>query len=156
MDKNILSLLNRQINREFHSEMLYLALSAKAELAGFLNLAKWLEEHAAEEHDHAHRLIDYVLDRGQTPEYSEIPAAKVSAKTPVDILKAALEHEQFVTGSINEIMSAAAKSNDYATFTATQWFVVEQVEEEKKVGDLLRQFELAGDQAITVDLELDV
>lgn len=156
MDKNILSLLNRQINREFHSEMLYLALSAKAELAGFLNLSKWLGNHAAEEHGHAQRIIVYLLDRGEEPIYAEIPAAKVSAKTPVDILKAALEHEQFVTGSINEIMSAAAKSNDYATFTFTQWFVSEQVEEEKKVGDLLRQFELAGAQAITVDLELDV
>ena len=61
-----------------------------------------------------------------------------------DPLKYALEHEQYITASINTIYRAADEANDYRTMQFYDWFIKEQGEEEKNADDLIKKFELFG------------
>ena len=56
-----------------------------------------------------------------------------------------LQHEQKVTGFINELVEIAMEERDHATQIFLQWFVTEQVEEEENVGSVLEQLKLLGD-----------
>jgi ferritin len=66
--------------------------------------------------------------------------------TPVEIFEATLKHEQFITRSINELMTLAINEQDYATQTFLQWYVTEQVEEEANVNDILAPLRMVGDE----------
>ena len=61
-----------------------------------------------------------------------------------------MAHEEKVTASITALYALAAKENDVAAQIFLQWFVTEQVEEEKTVTDLISQLKMSGDQAFGV------
>jgi ferritin len=61
------------------------------------------------------------------------------------VFEATLEHEQKVTGLINNLVDVAHEERDHATSIFLQWFVSEQVEEEESVGGVLEQLKLIGD-----------
>ncbi|MBP1655620.1 MAG: ferritin, partial [Bacteroidetes bacterium] len=56
-----------------------------------------------------------------------------------------LAHEQKVTGMINKLYALALKENDYASQVELQWFIKEQVEEEKNAGLIIEQLKMIGD-----------
>ena len=62
-------------------------------------------------------------------------------------LRQALEHEEFVTASINAIYAAAAAEQDYRTLRFLDWFINEQAEEEKSARDLIAKMEQFGSDA---------
>ena len=62
----------------------------------------------------------------------------------VEPIKAAYEHEQFITASINECYAVAQKANDFRTMQLLDWYVKEQGEEEANASDLLKAVELFG------------
>ena len=47
---------------------------------------------------------------------------------------------------INDIYALAQKENDYAVQSALQWFIDEQVEEEKSALEIVRQLKMIGDE----------
>jgi len=55
-----------------------------------------------------------------------------------------LEHERLVTAAINDLYAKAVAENDYATQAFLQWFINEQVEEEKTASDILEQVKTVG------------
>ena len=55
-----------------------------------------------------------------------------------------MEHEQYVTSLISDIYSAAFDAKDFKTMQFLDWFVKEQVEEEKNADDLIKKMELFG------------
>jgi ferritin len=55
-----------------------------------------------------------------------------------------LKHEQFVTASINEIVSLALEEKDFNTYNFLQWFVNEQIEEESSANAILDKLRLVG------------
>jgi len=57
-----------------------------------------------------------------------------------------LEHEHFITKSINDIVALVIKENDFATNNWIQWFVTEQMEEESNVQTILDKINLVGDK----------
>jgi ferritin len=58
-----------------------------------------------------------------------------------------LEHEQYITQSINERMDLAIAEKDHATQIFLQWYVTEQVEEENNDQEILAQLKLIGSNA---------
>jgi ferritin len=65
-------------------------------------------------------------------------------KSVEDLFKDVLKHEEFITGSINEIVLLTLQEKDYNTHNFLQWFVMEQVEEETSARTILDKLRLVG------------
>jgi ferritin len=141
---------NDQIQKEFFSSYLYLAMAAHFEAATLPGFAAWMKAQADEERSHAMKLWDYVYDRGGKVELKAIEQPPLAFGRPLEIFHTVLAHEQKVTASINALYALAAKEDDVAAQIFLQWFVTEQIEEEKSVTDLIEQLKLSGDQAFAV------
>ena len=134
-----------QINKELFSEYLYLSMKAyfaNLNLNGFVN---WMDVQVQEERAHAMGMFDYVLERGGKVELEAINKPQISWNGPLDVFKAVLAHEQFITSSINALMDVAEETKDRAAMIFLNWYLKEQVEEEANVGNVLAQLELIGD-----------
>jgi len=137
--------LNDQINLEFCSAYAYLGMAAYFERTPFTGFAKWMELQSKEELGHADRFFKYIVERGGKVTLQAIPEPKCEYKSPLDAFKASLGHEQKVSASICAIYELAAGEKDFATQSFLKWFLDEQVEEERNVGEVLAKLELAGD-----------
>lgn len=146
LNQEISKLLNEQINKELYSAYLYLDMAnyyADQSLDGFEN---WFFIQTQEERDHALLFRKYLLNNGGTVVLSEIAAPNEQYNDYKEPLVKALEHEQDVTASINEIYAAAYEIKDFRTMQFLDWFIKEQGEEEKNADDNIKKFELfAGD-----------
>lgn len=131
--------MNEQINKELFSSYLYLSMAAWFESKNLSGFAKWMQVQAEEEYEHAMKFFGHIVDRGGKVELKAIAAPQVDWKSNLDVVKQVLEHEQFVTASINALYEQALSEKDYPAQIMLQWFVTEQVEEEKNAGDLIYQ-----------------
>lgn len=145
MDEKVKDLINEQITHEFYAAYLYLAMAAHFEEENYEGFAQWFRMQAKEEEAHAMKLFDYMVERGERIELQQIDKPPVSFGAPVEAFKAALAHEQKVTGLINTIYEAAMSAKDYPTQVMLQWFIEEQVEEEDTTGTAVDRLEMAGD-----------
>ena len=144
LKKEVASLLEQQINKEFYSAYLYLDISNyyySKNLDGFGN---WFKIQAQEERDHALLFLTYLQNNGEAPKLSAIDAPDKVFNNFRDPLTAVLKHEQYITALINNIYAEAMKVNDFRTLQFLDWFVKEQGEEEKNANDLLGRFDLFG------------
>ena len=141
---------NEQIQKEFYSSYLYLAMAAHFEATNLPGFAAWMKKQADEERSHAMKLWDYVYDRGGKVELQAIASPPSAFGKPLQMFQQVLEHEQKVTASINALYALAGSEGDAAAQIYLQWFVTEQVEEEKTVTDLIAQLKMSGDQAFGV------
>ncbi|KOC90147.1 non-heme ferritin [Winslowiella iniecta] len=136
--------LNDQLNLEFYSANLYLQMSAWCGDKGFEGAASFLKEHSREEMQHMQRLFDYLSDTGSMPVLGSIAAPPVSFNSLAEVFEQTYEHEQLITGKINELAHYAMTSQDYSTFNFLQWYVSEQHEEEKLFKSVLDKLALVG------------
>jgi ferritin len=144
LKKKIEDICNRQIEREGYSSNLYLAMASWAETSGFSGVAGWMYAQADEERLHMLKFIKYVNERGGK---AIIPSLKQPATDYIsveDVYKEVLKHEEFVTESINEIVSLTLEEKDFNTHNFLQWFVMEQIEEEASVKTILDKVRLVG------------
>ena len=139
--------INLQINREMYSAYLYMAMSAVMTDVGYDGVAKWLMVQYHEEMFHAMKFYKYLQEQGASPRLAAIDTPKVESTSMKGIFSQILEHEQFVTASIREIMDLAIAEKDYATIGLAQWYIDEQVEEEKNATDTLKTYDLLGGSA---------
>ena len=139
--------LNDQINLELSSAYAYLGMATYFERTPFTGFAKWMELQSKEELGHADRFFKYIVERGGKVTLQASPEPKCEYKSPLDAFKASLGHEQKVSASICAIYELAAGEKDFATQSFLKWFLDEQVEEERNVGDMLAKLELVGDNA---------
>ena len=137
--------LNEQINRELYSEYLYLAMSAWFQELGLVGMAQWMRMQALEENIHAMKIFDYVSEVGGKVHLKGIDEPPTDFGCPLSAFEAALEHEKFITGSINELVDLAIAERDHASNNFLQWYVTEQVEEEASAGEVVDKLKLAGD-----------
>jgi ferritin len=137
---------NEQIQKEFYSSYLYLAMAAHFESVNLPGFASWMKKQSDEERSHGMRLWEHVYDRGAKVELKAIEQPPSSFGKPLEVLRQVLEHEQHVTASIHALYALAGKENDVPAQLWLQWFVNEQVEEEKHVSDLIEQLKMSGDQ----------
>ena len=144
LDKKVKELINTQVNKELYSSYLYLEFANFYYDQGLDGFANWYDIQAKEEVDHAMLMRKYLINNGErvTLDLIEKPDVKLSELN--DPLKAALEHERYVTDLINTIYGAANSINDYRTMQFYDWFVKEQGEEEMNADDLVKKYELFG------------
>ena len=136
---------NEQINKEFYSEFLYLAMKsyfANLNLQGFVN---WFDVQVQEERAHAFGMYDYVLERGGNVELYTIDKPEIEGNDIIPIFEQVLKHEQYVTSRINYLADVADEVKDRAAMSFIDWYIKEQVEEEASVEKILKTLRLIKD-----------
>jgi ferritin len=137
ISQTIVNSINNQITHELYSAYFYLSMSAHCESVNLPGFATWLRVQTQEEQGHAMKFYDYLLDRGGKVTLQAIPQPPVEFSSPQDIFQQVYAHEQKVTGLINAIYDAALAEKDVATQIFLQWFISEQVEEEKNASQIV-------------------
>jgi ferritin len=142
ISKKMAKEINAQINREFFSAFLYLAMANDANDKGYLGTCKWMTLQFGEEQEHALKFAKYLQDQGIKVELSAMDAPKKTWKGILDMFEDALEHEKKVTAWINDLYTLALADKDYATQSMLRWFIDEQVEEEANVNEAISALKL--------------
>lgn len=145
MNETIFKALNEQIKHEFYSSFLYLSMASYFENIPLDGFGKWFRKQAEEEHEHAMKIYNYIIDRNLHVDLQAIDKPTVKFNSIEEIFKMALEHERKVTQSIYKIYELAVQEKDHATHVFLHWFITEQVEEEKNAQDNLDQIQFVGD-----------
>ena len=150
LSKAIQDAINDQINKELYSSYLYLAMSTYYAESNFSGFASWMKVQSTEEYGHAMKFYGYVIERNGHVELETIEKPNAKFKSPADVFKQVLEHEQKVTAMINKLYELAIKEKDYPTQIMLEWFITEQLEEEKSAGDILEQLKMVGDSPVSL------
>ena len=137
--------LNDQLNAELYSSYLYLSMNAYFKSVNLDGFANWMYYQAQEELGHALKFYDFIIQRGGRVQLQQVEAPPTEWSSPLAVFEATLQHEQKVTGLINDLVEIASNERDHATQIFLQWFVSEQVEEEDNVGGVLEQLKLMGE-----------
>ena len=146
-----------QINREFFSAYLYLGMSNHANSLGLKGFAHWFMVQYHEEMVHTMRLYEYVQRQGGKPVLKEISCPQQEFTTPLEMFEKTLEHERFITQSINDLIETAKEEKDNATQIFLHWFITEQVEEENNDVDIINQLRFVnGDPRAILLLDKDL
>lgn len=145
MKKTLLNALNDQIKHEFESAYAYLAMSNYFEQEAFPGMAHWMRLQYQEETAHALKILDFLHDRDQKVVLGPIAKPSTSFKSPLDVFQKSLKQEKTVTGLIHDLYALAVKEKDYPAQVMLQWFIEEQVEEEKAASDVIDQLKRIGD-----------
>lgn len=140
----VAALLNEQINKEMYSAYLYLDMNNYFEARGLDGFANWYMIQAQEERDHAMLFYKFMQNNDFKVKLEAIAQPDKVFNCDMDVFKAGLEHEQYVTSLINRIYAAAFEAKDYRTMQFLDWFVKEQGEEEQNARDLITKYELFG------------
>lgn len=138
--------LNKQINFEMYSAYMYFELAAyfaSRNLPGFTSMMK---KQFQEEQDHALRIFDYIIERGDEVTFGDIKKFSFKFKSLLEVFEYILEHEQGITKRINGLVDEAIKAKDHATVTFLQYYVNIQVKEESGFKALIDKIKLVGEE----------
>lgn len=147
-------LLNQQINLEMAASYSYLAMSSWFEDTPYGGFAQWMLAQSQEETTHAMKFYHFLVDRGARVELASIEAPRSEFASPLDVFETSLSQEEAVTKSIHTLYEAAEKHRDHESKNLLNWFLDEQVEEEKVVQDMIDRLRLVGDNPVGL-LQLD-
>ncbi len=147
LNEKVSKLINEQINKELYSAYLYLDFSIFYEQQGLDGFANWYMIQAQEERDHAMLMLKYLQNNGEKVTLEAVAKPDKTLEVLMDPLKLGFEHEQYVTGLINDIYAAAYDVKDFRTMQFLDWFVKEQLEEEKNADDMIKKMQLFGNDS---------
>ncbi|MCF6313033.1 MAG: ferritin [Verrucomicrobiales bacterium] len=154
LDSKLQNLLNEQINHEMSSSYVYLAMSSWFEETPYSGFAQWMYTQSLEETDHAMKFYRFLADRNAKVELMAIEQPSADYDSVLDVFKASLGQERRVTAQIHDLYSLADEVRDHETKNFLNWFLDEQVEEEKNVRDMIDRLELVGVNPVGL-LQLD-
>lgn len=152
--KAMQDLMNEQINKELFSSYLYLSMAAYFEGKNLPGFAHWMRVQEGEEREHAMKFYDFVIERGGKVILKAIEAPKSEWASTLEVAEEVVAHEALVTASIYALYELALKEKDYPAQVMLQWFINEQVEEEKNAAEVVASLKMieAHDTAV---LQLD-
>lgn len=136
--------MNTQIKNELYSAYLYLSMAAYFESKTLPGFATWMKAQYKEETDHALKFFEYLHDRGSRATLQAIDAPPAEFGSPLEAFQQVLKHEQLVTSLIHNLYALAVKENDYPSQVLLQWYINEQVEEEKNASQIVEQLKMIG------------
>ncbi len=149
--------INSQINNELSSSYSYLAMSAWCERHNFLGSARWFRIQSSEEHGHAIRLLDFLLDRNHPVSLKTIKEPKGDFLSLLEVFQTAYHQEQDVSKQIGGLYELAFQEKSFMAVAELQWFLNEQVEEEKACREIVGQLEMVkNDPAAVLDIDREL
>src|SRR3954471_15124381 len=157
MNQRVVEAINRQINSELSASYSYLAMSAWCERQKFTGAARWLRLQSQEEYLHAMKLFDSILARDQQVVLKPLEQPRQGFSSMLEVFERALSQEQEVSRQIDSLYEIAFQEKAFAAVAELQWFLTEQVEEEKTGREIVAKFKLVGnDPASILDLDRDL
>jgi ferritin len=154
MTPSILDAITRQIAAEFGASFSYLAMAAWCEHHNFMGAGRWLRLQSAEEHGHAMKLFDFVLARNHPVRLGGVEQPRSDFGSVGEVFERALAQEQEVSRQIDALYELAFREKVFAAMAELQWFITEQVEEEKTVREIVARFHMVRDDPASL-LDLD-
>lgn len=145
MKDTIQQAINDQIQAEFQSAYIYLAMSAAFEANDLKGFANWMKIQWQEETAHAMKFYNFLLQRGGTVELQALAQPEVAFSTPIEAFEEVLEHERYITKRIHNLYDLALQERDYPLQTLLHWFIDEQVEEEDNARAIIENLKLIGE-----------
>lgn len=158
MNDKMLKALNRQINWELYSSYFYLSMAAYFDSINLKGFANWMRVQVQEEILHAMKFYDYIVKNKGRVTLISINNPPYEWKSPLEVFEHTYNHEQKVTGLINNLVSLATSEQDSDTKNFLQWFVKEQVEEEETADEIVKKVRTVGDskdKLLALDNELN-
>lgn len=150
ISKTMQDAMNDQINKELFSSYLYLSMAAYFEDRNLPGFAHWMRIQEAEEREHAMKLYDFLLERGGKVSLKAIDAPKTEWASTLEVAQEVAAHEAKVTASIHALYETALKEKDYPAQVMLQWFITEQVEEEKNAAEIVANLKLIEERGTAV------
>ncbi len=147
MNQDVLKMVQEQVNKELYSAYLYLAMAGWCSEHSFSGFEKWMRTQVKEEMSHAAYMMNYIQDRGYAVELETIKKPEGKWNSILEIFEASYAHERSVTKSITNIFVKAREMVDIKSESYFQWFISEQVEEEKTVSDIIGRLKIAGNSS---------
>ena len=144
ISKKIEKLLNQQVAMESDSSQFYLAMASWAERSGYNGVSAFLYRHSDEERQHMLKLIKFVNERGGVSQLPALKSKPVNFKNVNEVFEQLLKHEVKVSDEINKLVDNCLAEKDYTTHNFLQWYVAEQIEEERLARNLLDKLNLIG------------
>lgn len=137
--------MNDQLRKELNAYYLYLAMAAYFGHRNYPGFAKWMRAQALEEQAHAMKFFEFIEDRGGRVVLDALDAPTHDFAGPLAAFEAAQTHEAKVSASILALYELAMQEKDYASQVMLQWFITEQVEEEKTSTQIVETLRMIGD-----------
>lgn len=147
MSQKMQDALNAQINAEWYSAYLYLAMNSYFTSVNLVGMATWMRVQTQEEMFHGSKIYDFVNERGGRAILRAIDQPPANWDSPLAVFENALVHEEKVTSLINNLVDLSMTERDHATTIFLQWFVTEQVEEEANASGIVSKLKMIGKDA---------
>ena len=136
-----------QIKNEEHSSRLYLSMASWCQVNGYPGAAAFLFKQTDEERMHQLKFVHYLNDRNGYSKLLALDNPTQEYKSLLDVFEKVMIHEEFITASINDLYETAVNNKDYTTGNFLQWYINEQIEEERTMHGILDKMKLAGNEA---------
>ncbi len=146
LGKAIQDALNEQITREFYASNLYLSMSAYCDNLSLQGFAHWLRIQADEERMHGLKIYDHIMERSGQVQIGTVDSPPVNFPSVLGVFQQVLEHEQLVSSHFQQLYRQALDAQDFTTQTFLEWFLMEQVEEEKTATEVVDWLTMIGDK----------
>lgn len=130
LSEKLLSELNQQMNFEFLSSHLYLAMGAYCKNENLDGFANFFIVQAEEERFHAMKIFHFINTVGKRAVITGFETPNNEYNSVLDCFEKSYEHEQMVTKRIYDLSDLAWNEREHATINFLKWFIDEQVEEE--------------------------
>jgi ferritin len=150
LNKKMQDAINDQINKELYSSYLYLSMAAYLEDKNLSGFAHWMRIQEAEEREHAMKFYDFMVERGGRVSLKAIDAPRAEWNSTLELAEEVAAHEALVTASIYALYELALAEKDYPAQIMLQWFISEQVEEEKNAAEIVANLKLIEDRGTAV------
>lgn len=137
--------LNEQMNFEFESAHIYLAMAAYCSDQDLDGFANFFEVQAEEERFHAMKFYNYINEMDGRVQISSMGQPQNEFESLIDVFRKGLEHENKVTQRIYNLMDLATDEREHATISTLKWFIDEQVEEQSTFKGLIKKLERLGE-----------
>jgi len=154
LPKKVEEILNIQVDKEGYSSHLYLSMACWVENEGLGGVADWFYMQADEERMHMLKMVKYINERDGQAKIAAVAEPPDKFGSVREMFEKVLEHEKYISASINEIVQVCIEENDHTTHNWIQWFVTEQIEEEASVKSIIDKLKLAGDQLYMFDRDI--
>jgi ferritin len=154
LSQTIQDAINDQVNNELGASYTYLAMSGFCELENFPGCARWLRRQSEEEYGHAMKLFDFLLARNGAVRLKAIAEPSLAFRSVAHVFEQSLKQEIEVSSKIDALYELAFREKAFSALVELQWFITEQVEEEKTTRDIVAKFNLAKDDPASL-LEID-
>lgn len=150
INKPMQDAMNEQINKELFSSYLYLSMAAYFEAKNLSGFSHWMRVQADEEREHAMKFYNFILETGGNVVLKAIDAPKTEWNSNLEVAEEVAAHEAKVTASIYALYELALKEKDYPAQMMLQWFITEQVEEERNAAEIVADLKLIEERGTAV------